>query len=318
MKSLSKAWKLLAYICVPVIFSIIGYCFLYIALKPVWEIGRTAIQFIVSDDTPVFNANLGVIYDPDASTSNPVPIYLGSDLYTQNGITDDTEPETALSDQSSREGTKAADNTVSTVTEDQAAEDATEAVQAEESPAVPAHGTDTGTGDSAAKQTQTPVKEEPYIRIADIDFPVTGTQYAKIDCARIGLDAPVYWYDTDDILAYGVGQSIASFLPGFGRAIILSGHNTTYFRCLENITVGDIIRFDTNYYPYEYTVTDVEVLDEKAFSDVLVEKIGKEKEELVMYTCYPFYAITGRKTQRLVVTAERTKGVNVKWRNLNE
>ena len=52
--------------------------------------------------------------------------------------------------------------------------------------------------------------------------------------------------------------------------------------------------------------------------DVLVEKMGKEKEELVMYTCYPFYAITGRKTQRLTVFADRVEGYNVKWRNMDE
>ena len=161
-------------------------------------------------------------------------------------------------------------------------------------------------------------EEEPYIRIEDIEFPVTGTQYGQIECERIELDAPVYWYDTNEILAYGVGQSIASFLPGFGRVIILSAHNTTFFRCLEYVEEGDVICFNTNYFPYEYTVTKVEVLDENAFADILLEKIEKEQEELIMYTCYPFYPIVGRRTQRLVAYAERTKGVNVKWRNLEE
>jgi sortase (surface protein transpeptidase) len=41
-----------------------------------------------------------------------------------------------------------------------------------------------------------------------------------------------------------------------------------------------------------------------------------EEEKLVMYTCYPFYVISSRKTDRLVVTAERVKGIDIKWRNM--
>ena len=61
-----------------------------------------------------------------------------------------------------------------------------------------------------------------------------------------------------------------------------------------------------------------EVYNENALWDYINENMFREEEELVMYTCYPFYAITGRKTDRLTVFAERTSGLDVKWRETDE
>ena len=278
----------------PVIFGLMGYFLLWLALRPVWDMATAALSFLVSDEAPNFNADLQTVYDPDAADQNPVTVYYG-DGRTEAVTEDGAEA--------------AAENTAEAGTE--AAEPDTESISE-------AGGSPAQQGTAKASETEPAKDEEPYIMITDIEFPLTGQQYAQISCSRIGLDAPVYWYDTDEILDYGVGQSIFSFLPGFGRIIILSGHNTTYFRCLENIAEGDEIRFGTNYCNYTYKVSRVEVLDEKDLEDVLVEKMGKEQEELVMYTCYPFYAITGRKTQRLTVFADRVEGYNVKWRNMDE
>jgi sortase A len=123
----------------------------------------------------------------------------------------------------------------------------------------------------------------------------------------------VYWYDTEDILAYGVGQSLVSLLPGFGRVIILSGHNTTFFACLQDAAVGNVINFHTNYCDYQYTVTNVQVYNETELETLLLQKAKDQREELIMYTCYPFHAITGCKTDRLVVFANRTAGKDVDW-----
>jgi LPXTG-site transpeptidase (sortase) family protein len=107
---------------------------------------------------------------------------------------------------------------------------------------------------------------------SEVEFPLSGSQYGQITCEAIGLDAPVYWYDTDDILAYGVGQSLISLLPGFGRVIVLSGHNTTYFACLQSAEVGNVIQFHTNYCDYEYTVTNVQVYNENDLEKLLIQK----------------------------------------------
>ncbi len=163
---------------------------------------------------------------------------------------------------------------------------------------------------------QAEVQDEGFIAGKDVTFPNTGEQYGQIVCEQIGLDAPAYWGDSDDILMYGVGQSIISLPPGFGTAVIFSGHNNTFFECLQNVAEGNVIQFRTNYCDYEYTVNRVEVIDEKTLEDVLIEAAENESEEqLILYTCYPFHVISGRKTERLVVFAERTSGLDVKWRS---
>ena len=148
-----------------------------------------------------------------------------------------------------------------------------------------------------------------------IQFPLSGEQYGQITCEQIGLDAPVYWYDDDEILAYGVGQSLSSLLPGFGRPIILAGHNSTYFECLQYAEVGNVIKFKTNYCDYEYTVNNVQVYNEDDLEHLLLSEETQKREQLIMYTCYPFHATAGRKTDRLVVFADRTAGLDVKWRD---
>lgn len=153
-----------------------------------------------------------------------------------------------------------------------------------------------------------------YINGKDVEFPHSGEQYGHIECADIGLDAPVYWYDSEEILAYGAGQSLISMPPGFNGPIILSGHNTTYFRCLQDAKQGNVIQFHTNYCEYEYTVTKVEVYNEDVLESLLIDKTKRQKEELILYTCYPFHAISGRKTDRQVVFAKRTAGQDVRWK----
>lgn len=151
----------------------------------------------------------------------------------------------------------------------------------------------------------------------EVRFPFSGEQYGQITCDTIGLDAPVYWYDSDEILLYGAGQSLISSLPGFGEAIILCGHNTTFFACFQDIAPGNVIDFKTNYCDYQYTVTNVQVYHEDDLSKLLLDKSRQQKEELIMYTCYPFEMITGRKTERLVVFADRTAGRDVAWKEIS-
>ena len=235
--SKSRPIKLLAYLFVPVIFGVIGYGLLKVALKPVWELTSGIATMMIADDAPSFNKELESIYDPNS------PKYVDT-------IVDDTQilPEAKV-----------------------------------------------------------------VIPISAIDFPKSGVQYANLSCERISLDSPVYWNDTNEILRYGAGQYIGSFPPGFGRLILLCAHNTTYFAPLEYIEVGDKIEYDTNYDKYEYEVVRVDVINENDLEAELQQMFGAEEETLVMYTCYPFYAISGRKTDRLTVFAKRVSGLDVQW-----
>ena len=153
------------------------------------------------------------------------------------------------------------------------------------------------------------------LNIRDIVVPDFGTRYGHLYGYRIGLNAPVYYGDTNLILRYGVGQYRGSFTPGFGRLILLSGHNTTFFKCLRNIQVGDEIIFDTNYETYKYRISAVEVMEASDLSALLESRYYLDPHEtLILYTCYPFHAIVGTKHQRLVVFGERIEGCDIIWR----
>lgn len=123
------------------------------------------------------------------------------------------------------------------------------------------------------------------VKRSDVGIAEYGEMYAYVRCTRIALDAPVYKGDDEDILRHGVGQNFASGQPGFGKLVLLSGHNNTYFNALKNIAVDDIIEIETSYGTYEYKVTEMKVVDSK---DETAYDFMIDHEQLIMYTCYPF------------------------------
>ena len=150
------------------------------------------------------------------------------------------------------------------------------------------------------------ITEEDGIEISDIDFPYHGQHFAEIRNRRIGLEAPVYFGDDYEILRFGVGHSFWTSLPGFGEMILLAGHNTTHFLPFQDIVVGDVVEFQTNYGHFEYEVTIVEIFN-RDDADAAFELGESEEEMLIMYTCYPFDAI-GLTPYRLFVYAEKIAG----------
>jgi len=147
------------------------------------------------------------------------------------------------------------------------------------------------------------------IHISEITFPHYGQHYAELRNRRIGLQAPVYYGDNYEILRVGVGHNISSLLPGFGGTMLLAGHNTSDFLPFQDIIIGDVVEFQTNYGHFEYEVVHMEVFhrDEAASH---VDFGQTEIELLVMYTCYPFDVI-GRTPYRLFVFAEKISGPEI-------
>jgi sortase A len=147
-----------------------------------------------------------------------------------------------------------------------------------------------------------------YVDQSEITVPLYQTQYAKITCDRIELLAPIYWGDSDKVLKLGVGQYIGSFMPGYGRPILLSAHDSTYFAPLEEVKEGDIIEVSTSYGDYEYQVTGMKVT---TASDASAYDLMQSKEQLILYTCYPFGAVIGIKDQRYFVYADKLQGPEI-------
>ena len=155
--------------------------------------------------------------------------------------------------------------------------------------------------DKDNKQIQeTIMNEENLIK----NYPEYGTQYATIQIPKIGVDLPVYYGETLEILKKGVGHSSGSYFPGEGGSIIYMGHNSrNVFRRFSELEINDEITIKTNYGEYTYKIYDMQYVNE---NDVDKLPIQKEKETLMVYTCYPFNNI-GYTTQRYVVYANLEK-----------
>ena len=150
-------------------------------------------------------------------------------------------------------------------------------------------------------QEQTTISEENKILE---NYPEYGTQYATIKIDKIDLELPVYFGDTLEILKKGVGHSSGSYFPGEGGSIIYMGHNSKkMFRRFSELQIGNEIKITTNYGEYTYKIYDMQLIKE---TEVDKLPIQREKEILMIYTCYPFNNV-GYATQRYVVYAELEK-----------
>ena len=136
------------------------------------------------------------------------------------------------------------------------------------------------------------------------NYPEYGTKYATINIPKIDINLPVYFGDTLEVLKNGVGHSSGSYFPGEGGSIIYMGHNSKkVFRRFSELKKGDKITITTDYGKYTYKIYNMQIVNE---TDTDKTPIQKEKEILMIYTCYPFNNI-GYATQRYVVYADLEK-----------
>ena len=133
------------------------------------------------------------------------------------------------------------------------------------------------------------------------NYPEYGTQYATIEIPKIDVNLPVYYGDSLEILKQGVGHSSGSYFPGEGGSIIYMGHNSkNVFRRFSELQKGNEIMVKTAYGEFKYKIYDMQLIKETETEKLPIQK---EKERLMVYTCYPFNNI-GYATQRYVIYAE--------------
>ncbi|MDR1066048.1 MAG: class D sortase [Clostridiales bacterium] len=143
------------------------------------------------------------------------------------------------------------------------------------------------------------------ISVSPSDIPTEGERYGQIISDEASIDAPLYYGDGDVELAKGVGTYSGFYIPGSGRTILLAGHNNTFFHNLDALESGNIIKINTSYGKYEYTVTDSLITKDTDRSAYNLS--DKTKEVLILYTCYPFNMI-GLTPDRYFVYAEYSSG----------
>ncbi|MCR5737377.1 MAG: class D sortase [Eubacterium sp.] len=166
------------------------------------------------------------------------------------------------------------------------------------------------TNDSEAQPFKGDEKSQrEELRLHGITIPKFSQRYGELACKDLKLDAPVYWGDRPEQLAKGAGHYIGSFLPGYGKTILIGAHNTTYFANLEKVKTGDEFKFTTTYGIFRYKVVDTKIVDkdfDKAYD------LTADKEQLVLYTCYPYGTLNGTKNQRMFVYLDRVSGPSIK------
>ena len=133
------------------------------------------------------------------------------------------------------------------------------------------------------------------------EYPEYGSRYANVEINAIGLNLPLYYGDTLDILKKGIGQSSAGLFPGEGGSIICMGHNyQTMLRKFGDLKNGDIIKITTDYGVFNYKIYDMQIVKETEKDKLPLQS---EEEILMIYTCYPFNNV-GYTTRRYVVYAK--------------
>ncbi len=136
--------------------------------------------------------------------------------------------------------------------------------------------------------------------------PLQGEQYGELSCEEIGLKAPLYYGDTDEVFEQGAGTYVGGSLPGKGGEILIGGHDVTFFAPLESVREGMVFSLKTAYGEYEYQVTGTKT------ADVMEYKQGHpDTEELVLYTCYPFGAEERLRSERFFVYAKKVSGPEI-------
>lgn len=161
------------------------------------------------------------------------------------------------------------------------------------------------TTSAKAKTEQTTISTDEETEQTIIkNYPEYGTQYATIEIDKIDVNLPVYFGDTLEILKKGVGHSSGSYFPGEGGSIIYMGHNSkNMFRRFSELQIGNEIKVTTSYGEYTYKIYDMQLIKETEIDKLPIQR---DKEILMIYTCYPFNNV-GYATQRYVVYAELEK-----------
>lgn len=132
--------------------------------------------------------------------------------------------------------------------------------------------------------------------------PNYGQKWANINIETINVDAPIYQGDSLKIIKNGVGHFTGSYYPGQGATILLVAHNSKqHFGYLYKLNIGDKIVITTDYGEFTYAVYNYEIKKATDLENNL--PIQKEKEILVLYTCYPTGGV-GFISKRYVVYAQ--------------
>ena len=129
--------------------------------------------------------------------------------------------------------------------------------------------------------------------------PSLGELIGTLNISSVNKNVYIYRGDNDEQLGIGAGHSEYSTLPGENGKVVLAAHRDGFFAPLQFVKEGDEVIVNTGYGKFYYQISKIWIAEE----DDMTVTAPKDKEMLVMYTCYPFYFI-GSAPNRYIVECE--------------
>ena len=175
----------------------------------------------------------------------------------------------------------------------------------------------------ANNQIQNVNSASQIIYASEIRLPKLGEIFARINIPACGINTSIVFGLTQSLVDnYDVASqdSITSIylnpmLPGYGRPLLMGGHNYKSFGRLRYINVGNLITVSTSYGVFYYTVVEAKVAKLNVHGTTIVDlNTGEDlisyygDEVLQLYTCD---SLDMNDTHRFFVKARKTGGTKI-------
>lgn len=156
------------------------------------------------------------------------------------------------------------------------------------------------------------------VNASDIVLPKFGQIFGKINIPKCSINTNIvfgltqYLVDNYEVASQDCLTSVYvnPMLPGYGRPLLIAGHNYKSFSRLKNITVGSQITISTSYGVFYYTVVEAKTAKLNVHGTTIVDiDTGEDlivysgQEQLQMYTCE---SLDANDTHRFFVRAVKT------------
>ncbi len=148
-------------------------------------------------------------------------------------------------------------------------------------------------------------KETGTVNIKDVDFPTHGKVYGEILIDSVGIDCPLIYGDSKNLLWRGACQYMGSTIIGYGGTTMACAHVNRHFKNLSKVSVDDYIKINTTYGSYIYKVVYTGIHKD---SDKTAYDLTREDENLVLYTCFYEHTAFGNVKKRFFVRADFVSG----------
>jgi sortase A len=123
---------------------------------------------------------------------------------------------------------------------------------------------------------------------------------AVLEIDKIRLRVPVFAGTSDLALDRGVGWIEGTARPGENGNVGIAGHRDGFFRGLQDVTVGDVLRVRSLKSIASFRVDQLEIVEP---TDVAVLE-SVDQSTITLVTCYPFYYV-GNAPKRYIVKGKR-------------